>query len=192
MGDSAGAGVMNSTEKLAILIDGQNLHYTAKGLGFTIDYKRFLAEFKTRGVLVRAYYYTIIAEEFQTTRPLLDWLDYNGFTVRTQSVREFNDDEGRRKFKRTIGIELAVDALEIAKHVDHLILCSGDGDFCSLVAAIQRLGPRVTVVSSMRTKPAMIADELRRQADTFLELDDLKVSLVRTMEQSRVPYQRNA
>lgn len=187
-----GVGMMNSSEKLAIFIDGQNLHYTAKGLGFTIDYKRFLAEFKTRGVLVRAYYYTIIAEEFQTTRPLLDWLDYNGFAVRTQSVKGFNDDEGRRKFKRNIGIELAVDALEIAKHVDHLILCSGDGDFCSLVAAIQNLGPRVTVVSSMRTKPAMIADELRRQADTFLELDDLKVSIGRTMEQSRVLNQRDA
>ena len=182
---------MNSSEKLALFIDGQSLHFTAKGLGFNIDFKKFLAEFQTRGVLVRAYYYTIIAEEFQTTRPLIDWLDYNGFTVHTNSVKELDDGEGRRKFKRNIGIQLAVDAFEIAKHVDHIVLFSGDGDFRRLVKAIQSLGPRVTVVSSMRTKRAIVADELRRQADTFVELDDLKPSIGRTIEQSRLRNQRD-
>ena len=179
------------SEKLALFVDGLNLHYTAKALNFNIDFKRLLAEFRTRGVLVRAYYYTIIADEFQTTRPLIDWLDYNGFTVRTNSVKEFDDGQGRRKFKRNIGIELAVDAIEIAKHVDHILLFSGDGDFRPLVEAIQRLGPRVTVVSSMRTKPAVVADELRRQADAFLELDDLKAAIGRTMGESRMRNQRD-
>jgi uncharacterized LabA/DUF88 family protein len=110
--------------------------------------------------------------------------------VRTKPVKEFDDGEGRRKFKRNMGIELAVDAFEIAKHVDHIILFSGDGDFRSVVEAIQSRGPRVTVVSSMRTKPAMVADELRRQADTFLDLDDLKASIGMTMEQVRVRKQR--
>ncbi|MBR1283039.1 NYN domain-containing protein [Bradyrhizobium sp. AUGA SZCCT0177] len=182
---------MIPSEKLALFVDGPSLHHTAKGLDFSIDFKRLLAEFGTRGVLVRAYYYTIIAEEFKTTRPLIDWLDYNGFTVRTSSVKEFDDGQGRRKFKRNIGIELAVDALEIAKHVDHILLFSGDGDFRPLVKAIQRLGPRVTVVSSMRTKPAVVADELRRQADTFLELDDLKAAIGRTKEESRMRNQRD-
>ena len=182
---------MIPSEKLALFVDGLNLHDTAKALDFSIDFRRLLAEFKTRGVLVRAYYYTIIAEEFQTTRPLIDWLDYNGFTVRTSSVKEFDDGQGRRKFKRNIGIELAVDALEIAKHVDHILLFSGDGDFRPLVEAIQRLGPRVTVVSSMRTKPAVVADELRRQADTFLELDDLKAAIGRTKEEGRMRNQRD-
>jgi uncharacterized LabA/DUF88 family protein len=183
---------MNSSEKLALFVDGQNLHFTAKGLGFDIDFKRFLAEFETRGALVRAYYYTTIAEdaEFQTIRPLIDWLDYNGFTVRAKPVTGFDDGEGRRKFKRNIGVELAIDAFEIAKYVDHIVLFSGDGDFCSMVEAIQRRGPRVTVVSSIRTKPAMVANELRRQADTFLELDDLKASIGRTVEQDRVRNQR--
>jgi uncharacterized LabA/DUF88 family protein len=120
---------MIPSEKLALFVDGLNLHYTAKALGFSIDFRKLLAEFRTRGVLVRAYYYTIIAEEFQTTRPLIDWLDYNGFTVRTNSVKEFDDGQGRRKYKRNIGVELAVDAVEIAKHVDHIILLSGDSDF---------------------------------------------------------------
>ena len=175
------------SEKLALFVDGLNLHYTAKALDFSIDFRRLLAEFKTRGVLVRAYYYTIIAEEFQTTRPLIDWLDYNGFAVRTTPVKEFDDIQGRRKYKRNIGVELAVDALEIAKYVDHILLFSGDGDFRRLVEAIQRLGPLVTVVSSMRTKPAMAADELRRQADTFIELDDLKAAIGRTKDERRNP-----
>lgn len=177
------------SEKLALFLDGPSLHFTAKALGFNIDFKRLLAEFRARGVLVRAYYYTTIAEEFQTTRPLIDWLDYNGFTVRTISVKELDDGQGRRKFKRNIGIELAVDAVEIAKHVDHILLFSGDGDFRPLVEAIQRRGPRVTVVSSMRTKPVIA--ELRRQADKFLELDDLKAAIGRTMEDSRMRNQRD-
>ncbi|MET3840972.1 NYN domain-containing protein [Bradyrhizobium sp. OAE829] len=182
---------MLSSEKLALFIDGLSLHHTAKALNFSIDFKRFLAEFRTRGVLVRAYYYTIIAEEFQTTRPLIDWLEYNGFTVRTNSVKEFDDGEGRRKFKRNIGIELVVDAVEIAKHVDHILLFSGEGDFRPLVEALQRIGPRVTVVSSMRTNPMTVADELRRQADTFLELDDLKAAIGRTTGESRLRNQRD-
>ncbi len=185
---------MSSSDKLALFIDGQNLHYTAKNLGFDVDFKRLLTEFKTRGTLVRAYYYTTIVEDadFQTIRPLIDWLAYNGFAVRAKPAKEFDDGEGRRKFKRNMGVDLAVDAFEIAKYVDHVVLFSGDGDFCSLVEAIQSQGSRVTVVSSMRTKPAMVADELRRQADMFLELDDLKASISRTMEQGRLRSQRGA
>ena len=182
---------MIASEKLALFVDGLSLHHTAKALNFSIDFKKLLVEFRTRGVLVRAYYYTIIAEEFQTTRPLIDWLDYNGFTVRTHPVKEFDDAEGRRKFKRNIGIELVVDAVEIAKHVDHIVLFSGDGSFCPLVEALQRLGLRVTVVSSMRTKPMTVADELRRQADAFLELDDLKAAIGRTIEESRMRNHRD-
>jgi uncharacterized LabA/DUF88 family protein len=182
---------MLSSEKLALFIDGLSLHHTAKALNFSIDFKRLLAAFRTRGVLVRAYYYTIIAEEFQTTRPLIDWLEYNGFTVRTNSVKDFDDGQGRRKFKRNIGIEVVVDAVEIAKHVDHIFLFSGDGDFRPLVKALQRIGPHVTVVSSLRTNPMTVADELRRQADTFLELDDLKAEIGRTIDESRMRNQRD-
>jgi uncharacterized LabA/DUF88 family protein len=182
---------MLSAERLALFIDGLSLHHTAKALNFSVDFKRLLAEFRTRGVLVRAYYYTIIAEDFQTTRPLIDWLEYNGFTVRTNSVKEFDDGQGRRKFKRNIGIELVVDAVEIAKHVDHILLFSGEGDFRPLVEALQRIGPHVTVVSSMRTKPMTVSDELRRQADTFLELDELKAAIGRTIEEGRIRNQRD-
>jgi uncharacterized LabA/DUF88 family protein len=170
--------------KLALFIDGANAHATAKALGFDIDYKRLLKEFQGRGTLVRAFYYTAIIDdqEFSSVRPLIDWLDYNGFTVVTKPAKEFDDGEGRRRLKRNMSIELAVDAMELAKHVDQIVLFSGDGDFRSLVEAVQRRGVHVTVISSLRSKPPMIADELRRQADAFLELEDLKAAIGRTLE----------
>jgi uncharacterized LabA/DUF88 family protein len=127
-------------EKIALFIDGANLYATAKSLGFDIDYKRLLREFQSRGYLVRAFYYTAVIEdqEYSSIRPLIDWLDYNGYTVVTKATKEFVDQTGRRKVKGNMDIELAVDAMEIAPHIDQMVLFSGDGDFRSLVEAVQR------------------------------------------------------
>ena len=175
---------LSHSNKTALFIDGNNLYYTAKALGFDIDYKRLLKEFQSRSTLVRAYFYTAIIEdpEVASMRPLIDWLDYNGFTVVTKPAKEFDDGEGRRKFKRNMSVELVVDALEMANHVDNIVLFSGDGDFCALLEAVQRRGVHVTVISSLRSKPPMIADELRRQANTFIDLEDLKAAIGRTLE----------
>jgi uncharacterized LabA/DUF88 family protein len=163
-------------EKMALFIDGANLYATAKSLGFDIDYRRLLAEFQSRGYMLRAYYYTALAEdqEYSSIRPLIDWLDYNGYTVVTKPTKEFVDASGRRKIKGNMDIELAVHVMEMAEHIDHLVLFSGDGDFRSLVEAVQRKGRKVTVVSTLTTQPPMIADELRRQADFFLDLASLQ------------------
>jgi len=165
----------SGAEKIAVFIDGANLYATSRGLGADIDYKRLLKEFQNRGNLLRAFYYTALIEdqEYSSIRPLLDWLDYNGYTVVTKPVKEFTDSTGRRKVKGNMDIELAVDAMELASHVDHIVLFSGDGDFRPLVEAIQRKGVRVTVVSTISTQPPMVADELRRQADVFLDLAEL-------------------
>ena len=151
------------TEKIALFIDGANLYATAKSLGFDIDYKRLLREFQSRGYLLRAFYYTAVIEdqEYSSIRPLIDWLDYNGYTVVTKATKEFVDQTGRRKVKGNMDIELAVDAMEIAPHIDQMVLFSGDGDFRSLVEAVQRRGVRVTVVST-DLDPA--ADGRRRAA----------------------------
>jgi uncharacterized LabA/DUF88 family protein len=166
---------MPDTEKIAVFIDGANLYATSRGLGVDIDYKRLLKEFQSRGNLLRAFYYTALIEdqEYSSIRPLLDWLDYNGYTVVTKPVKEFTDSTGRRKVKGNMDIELAVDAMELASYVDHIVLFSGDGDFRPLVESIQRRGVRVTVVSTISTQPPMVADELRRQADVFLDLAEL-------------------
>jgi uncharacterized LabA/DUF88 family protein len=167
--------------RIALFIDGANLYATAKTLGFDVDYKRLLKEFHARGELLRAFYYTAVIEdqEFSSIRPLVDWLDYNGFTVVTKATKEFVDSSGRRKVKGNMDIELAVDAMELAEHIDEMILFSGDGDFRSLVEAVQRRGVRVTVISTISSHPPMIADELRREADVFIDLVTLQSKIGR-------------
>jgi uncharacterized LabA/DUF88 family protein len=176
---------MPASNKIALFIDGANLHTTAKTLGFDIDYKRLLKEFQSRGNLVRAFYYTAIIEdqEYSSIRPLIDWLDYNGFTVVTKATKEFIDASGRRKIKGNMDIELAVDAMELAGHVDQMVLFSGDGDFRPLVEAVQRRGVHVTVVSTVSSHPPIIADELRRQADVFTDLVELRSKLGRDLSE---------
>src|ERR1700738_1513929 len=178
----------SSSNKLALFIDGANLYATTKTLGFDIDYKRLLKEFQSRGTLLRAFYYTAIIEdqEFSSIRPLIDWLDYNGYTVVTKPAKEFDDGEGRRKFKRNMSVELAVDAMELAPQVDQIVLFSGDGDFRPLVEAVQRRGVRATIVSTMASHPPMVADELRRQADVFTDLIELRSKISRE-EYAHVP-----
>ncbi|MYI69238.1 MAG: NYN domain-containing protein [Boseongicola sp. SB0673_bin_14] len=163
-------------ERLALLIDGANLFAATKALGFDIDYKLLRQEFMRRGRLLRAFYYTAILEheEYSPIRPLVDWLQYNGFALVTKPAKEFSDSQGRRRVKGNMDIELAVDAMELAPHVDHVVLFSGDGDFRPLVESLQRQGVRVSVVSTIRSQPPMVADELRRQTDSFIELDELR------------------
>jgi uncharacterized LabA/DUF88 family protein len=179
------------TERVALFIDGVNLYATAKSLEFDIDYKRLLMLFGQRAHLVRAFYYTALADdqEYSSIRPLIDWLGYNGFTVVTKPLKEFTDAMGRRKVKGNMDIELAVQAIQLAPALDHIVLFSGDGDFRSLVADLQQRGKRVSVVSTLQSTPPMIADELRRQADQFIDLADLEPIISRepSARTARVP-----
>jgi uncharacterized LabA/DUF88 family protein len=168
-------------ERIAIFIDGANLYSAARGLAFDIDYKRLLDLFSTKGRLIRAFYYTALVEdqEYSPIRPLVDWLDYNGYAMVTKPTKEFTDVMGRRRVKGNMDIELAIDMLEMAQFIDHAILFSGDGDFRRLVEAVQRRGVRVSVVSTIRSSPPMVSDDLRRQADNFIELQDLAPNIAR-------------
>jgi uncharacterized LabA/DUF88 family protein len=174
-------------ERLALFIDGSNLYAAAKALQFDIDYKLLRHEFMQRGKLLRAAYYTALLEDddYSPIRPLVDWLHYNGFTMVTKPAKEFTDSQGRRKIKGNMDIELTVDAMETAANVDHIVLFSGDGDFKPLVEALQRKGCRVSVVSTIRSQPPMIADDLRRQADNFIELDELREVIGRPPREPR-------
>ena len=174
-------------ERIALFIDGSNLYAAARALGFDIDYKKLLKIFSAEGYMVRAFYYTALVEdqEYSPIRPLVDWLDYNGYTMVTKPTKEFTDTAGRRKIKGNMDIELAVDVMEMTPHIDHVVIFSGDGDFRRLVEWSQSKGKRVTVVSTVKSKPPMIADELRRQADVFLELSDLRPQIERQGGQSQ-------
>ncbi|MEW6092089.1 MAG: NYN domain-containing protein [Pseudomonadota bacterium] len=180
-------------ERMALFIDGANLYSAARGLGFDIDYKRLLDHFRSKGTLIRAFYYTALLEdqEYSPLRPLIDWLDYNGYSVVTKPAKEFTDASGRRRIKGNMDIELAIDALEIADKLDHMIIFSGDGDFRRLVDALQRKGKRVTVVSTMRSQPPMIADELRRQADQYVDLESMREAIGRSHSERPAPPLRN-
>jgi uncharacterized LabA/DUF88 family protein len=163
-----------STDRLAVFIDGANLYSAARALNADLDFRKMLDVFRQQSRLIRASYYTAVieGEEFSSIRPLVDWLGYNGFSVVTKPVKRFTDPQGHTKTKGNMDIEIAVDMLEMAPHMDHAILFSGDGDFRRLVQAVQARGVRVTVVSTTKSQPPMIADELRRQADAYIDLAD--------------------
>ncbi|MEQ8402523.1 MAG: NYN domain-containing protein [Roseitalea porphyridii] len=174
--------MFDQREKIALFIDGANLYAAAKALGFDIDYRKLLEHFQKRGYLLRAYYYTALIEdqEYSSIRPLIDWLDYNGYKVITKPAKEFTDSSGRRKVKGNMDIELTIDAMELSRSIDHAVLFSGDGDFRVLVDALQRNGCKVSVVSTMASQPPMIADDLRRNADHFIDLKSLEDQIGRT------------
>jgi uncharacterized LabA/DUF88 family protein len=180
-------------ERTALFIDGANLYAATRSLGFDIDYRRLLDFFSAKTTLVRAYYYSALleTEEYSPLKPLTDWLAYNGYTLVTKPAKEFTDAMGRRRIKGNMDIELAIDMLELAPRLDHAILFSGDSDFRRLVEAVQRRGVRVSVISSIKTSPPMIADELRRQADQFIELADIAGGFTRKPNENRRPADRD-
>ena len=176
-------------ERVCLFIDGANLYSASRSLGFDVDYRNLLAFFRARANVVRAYYYSAVidTEEYSPLKPLTDWLAYNGYTLVTKPAREYADANGRRRVKGNMDIELAIDMLELAPRMDHAVLFSGDGDFRRLAEAVQRQGVRVTVVSSIRTSPPMVGDDLRRQADQFLELADIAPEFTRRQMEPRAP-----
>lgn len=181
-------------DRTALFIDGANLYAATRSLGFDIDYRRLLDFFGTKTNILRAYYYSALleTEEYSPLKPLTDWLAYNGYSLVTKPAKEFVDALGRRRIKGNMDIELAIDMLELAPFIGHAVLFSGDSDFRRLVEAVQRKGVRVTVVSSIRTTPPMIADELRRQADQFIELSDIAQNFSRRPQEGRPRSERES
>jgi uncharacterized LabA/DUF88 family protein len=179
-------------ERCALFIDGANLYSASRNLGFDVDYRSLLEFFRGRTQIVRAYYYSALldTEEYSPLKPLTDWLAYNGFSLVTKAAREFTDAAGRRRVKGNMDVELAVDMMEMAPRLDHAVLFSGDSDFRRLVESVQRQGVRVSVISSVRTQPPMVADELRRQADQFVELADIAPEFTRRLAErpARPPH----
>ncbi|TYL99167.1 NYN domain-containing protein [Bradyrhizobium rifense] len=185
-----GGGTRTRVEKIALFLDGEDLHLSAKALGFELDYRKLLEKFRSRGTILRAIYYIAIAQsqEQSSIRPLVDWLAYNGFSIVSKSAKEYVDAGGRLKVRGNMRIELAVDAMALAEQLDEIVLFSGSGDFQPVVKAVQRRGVRVTVVSTIATSPALAADVLRRQADCFVDLANLRSDCARHPYVRRTPH----
>lgn len=186
---------LRQSEKTAFFIDGANLYKAARNLGFDIDYKSLLAKSQDACQLVRASYYTAIQEDrdqdYSPLRPLVDWLDYNGYSMVTKATREFTDSQGRKRFKGSTDIELVTDLLMLAPRLDHVVVFSGNGDFRRAIEAVQQLGLRATIVSTVKSSPPMASDELRRQADGFYDLADLEKIIGRSGGPARRPKDEN-
>jgi uncharacterized LabA/DUF88 family protein len=163
-------------ERTALFIDGADLDATCKALGFHVDFKKVLELFRSTTRLIRATYYALYSEqqEYSPVRPLVDWLGYNGYMTMSKPAKEISDSVGRHYVANSIAVELTIDALQLAPALDHVVLFSGSADFRSLLAALQKSGRRVTVISSRKAAERSVSDELRRQCDQFVELDDLR------------------
>ena len=184
----------NGGERIGIIVDGANTHSATRALGMDVDYKRLLAFAAEHGRLIRAEYYTAVAPvtsetEFSSLRPLIDWLHYNCWHPITPVGREYMDG-GRRTIKSSISVEIAVGICRMARNVDHLMLFSGNGDFCPAIAEAQRSAVRVSVVSTLRTTPAFVSDDLRRAADQYVDLEELRDVIGRPVEARRTGTDR--
>lgn len=171
-----------NNEKIGLLVDGHNMYGTARSLQFDIDYRKLHDLFVNKGILIRACYYTVMADEENVPsplRPLVDWLEYNGWKIITKPMREHQDGTGAKRYRGNIIVELAVDAMDLADHVDHIVIFSGDGDFCHLIDSLQRRGRRVTIVSSIKSTPSVCSNDLRRMADNFIDMADIQSSIMR-------------
>lgn len=160
-------------QRFAAFIDGSNFHASTKALQFDVDFEKLLQALRQTGHLVRAYYYTALPDnnEYSPIKRIADWLDYNGYTVVSKPWRDFtNSETGQRRKKGNMDMELALDMIKIANHVEHVVLFSGDGDFCRLLHEVQDKGVSVTVISSHK----LVADTLRRQADDFIEINQIR------------------
>jgi len=168
-------------EKCALFIDGANLYASQRAVDKEVDFKSLLAYYNQDYNVLRAYYYTALTTgpEHNRIHQLVDWLDYNGYTLVTKNAKKLVGDNGNARWKGNMDIELAVDMLRIAPHIDHAILFSGDGDFRCLVEAVQTMGVRVHVISNVEGKKQMASDELRRQADVYQNLDDMPSNIFR-------------
>lgn len=160
------------TERAAVFIDGYGTHYTCKSLGIEIDYRKLSELIRRQTTVIRNYYFTPLVEgqDFIAVKPLLDFLQYNGWTTVTRPYKEHYV---------STNTALAVTAMEIAPAIEQAIIFSGNGDFTPLIEALKRRGIHTTVASTVRSEQSYCSDDLRRAADAFIDLDDIRSAISR-------------
>lgn len=172
----------DESDRLAIFFDMSNLYFAARDMGIRIDYARLL-EFLTAGRrLHRAYAYLGYNPEDESSHSFITWLKRNGFRVKTKALRRFEDGST----KANLDMELAIDLLTQAPHIDVAIVVSGDGDFVNLVDAAQNAGLRIEVAAT----PRQAATDLMDIADQFIDLEANVAAFARADLPPRPTYAR--
>lgn len=176
--------MFGTRDKVALFIDGSNFYATIKELDMNIDYGRVRAYFNKQELLFRAMYFTAVlpdSGENDELRPLVDWLGYNSWIVSTKLVKQYTDRVTNvTRTKGNMDCEITVEMMLLKDSVTHMVLFSGDGDFCHLVRTLQAHGVRVTVVSSKQTQPPMVSNDLRKVCDQFIDLADMRGEFCRS------------
>jgi uncharacterized LabA/DUF88 family protein len=158
-------------DRVAVFIDGENIHYSAKHLNMRLDYLKLCRKLAGPRRLVRSYFYTAVSTQSEGKIDFINFLKLNGFTVVTREVKSFNDPDGSaRSIRGALDMEMAMDVMDLLPRLDSVIICTGDGDFCPLLAAVGRRGLHVEVCALRE----MTSTDLIAAADVYTDLGTLK------------------
>lgn len=175
------------TETTYLLIDGVALHHASRANGISVDFKRLLQWLRERTRLVRAIYFTALVEEDDeviSVKPLVDWLDYNGYMTVTKAARIYSNEDGTRRVKGSMNVEIAMMMAELAGIAEHIVLASGDADLIPAVKYVQQRGSRVSVISTLHSRPPCVSDDLRRQTDDYIDIVSIEKHVARMPPQT--------
>lgn len=172
-----GIDMFYNTERIGLFIDGYSLYQTVRAMDLRIDYKALRDLFASKGRLNRVQYFATVndhdPDEFNPQRKTFDWLQYNGFDVQTIQTRSFTGSDGEIQYRGNASVLMTCYALKHAEHLDHVVILTGNADFAPLITALQERGTRVTMVSTIKNG-SLCSDQLRRSADDFIDLEDLR------------------
>jgi len=161
----------NSMDRVAIFIDGENIHYSAKHLNMRMDYLKLCKILAGSRRLVRSYFYTAVSNQSEGKIDFINFLKLNGFKVVTREVKSFSEGDGAtRSVRNALDMQMALDVIEMSEHLDTVVLCTGDGDFRPLVDALVRKGKHVEVCGLRE----MTSTDLIAGSDVYIDLDSLK------------------
>lgn len=168
--------------KHIVLIDGANMSFAMNAIGRRFDWKKLRHFFVEAdyGLCLGLRYYTAIHERADGEQPLrkiVDWLSYNGYLVVSKMTKSYENSDGSTRIKGNMDIEMATDMIRFAPRVDKIHLFTGDADFTYAVKAVQDMGVIVDVYSTMQGANSIIGDDLRRQANNYIDIGDLPIPL---------------
>ena len=162
------SSIFNSTQyknqRVAVLIDVQNLYHSARALfQKRVNFKELLDAALGERRLVRAFAY-VVRTKTGEEKPFFEALNKLGIEMRVKDLQEYYG--GMKKADWDVGI--AVDAIKTLGIVDVIVLASGDGDYIPLVEYLKNQGRRVEVMAFGRSA----SSKLKEIADEFIDLDN--------------------